>query len=57
MKIPYMLVVGAKEAEAGNVAVRARGEGDLGAMSVEDFLERTQVEIARRSCDMLKNAE
>ncbi|MCK5713630.1 MAG: threonine--tRNA ligase, partial [Hyphomicrobiaceae bacterium] len=57
MKIPYMLVVGAKEAEAGNVAVRARGEGDLGAMSIEDFLERAQAEIARRSCGMLKNAE
>ena len=36
-KIPYMLVVGDKEAESGNVAVRHRSEGDLGVMSFEDF--------------------
>ncbi|RME43053.1 MAG: threonine--tRNA ligase [Chloroflexi bacterium] len=37
-KIPYMLVVGDREMEAGSVAVRLRTEEDLGAMSVEDFL-------------------
>ena len=36
-KIPYMLVIGDKEAEAGQVAVRHRAEGDLGAMDFDAF--------------------
>ncbi len=36
-KVPYMLVIGDKEAEAGLVAVRKRGAGDLGTMTVDDF--------------------
>ena len=47
-KIPYMLVVGSKEAETGQVAVRARREGDLGAWSREDLLARMQEEIAAK---------
>ena len=39
-KIPYMLVVGAKEAEDGTVAVRDRKTGDLGSVPFEQFLER-----------------
>ncbi len=38
-KIPYMLVIGDKETEAGTVAVRTRDGKDLGAMQLEDFLE------------------
>lgn len=38
-KIPYMLIVGGKEAEAGSVSVRKRDEGDLGSMLIEQFLE------------------
>ncbi len=37
-KIPYMLVMGDKEIEEGTVGVRKRGEGDIGAMSIDDFL-------------------
>lgn len=37
-KIPYMLVIGGREAEAGNVAVRLRSGKDLGGMSLEEFL-------------------
>jgi threonyl-tRNA synthetase len=37
-KIPYLVVVGDREAEAGRVAPRERSRGDLGAMSLEDFL-------------------
>ncbi len=37
-KVPYMLIVGAKEAEAGVVAVRSRAEGDLGQMQVDEFI-------------------
>ena len=39
-KVPYMLVIGAKEAEANVVAVRSRSEGDIGQMSVEEFIEK-----------------
>lgn len=44
-KIPYMLVVGPRDAEAGTVSVRRKGEGDLGAMPFAAFLERIQDEI------------
>ena len=44
-KIPYMLVVGDKEAENGTVSVRTRTGGDEGAMSVEEFLAKIQAEI------------
>ena len=37
-KIPYMLVIGDKEIEEGTVGVRKRGEGDIGAMKVDEFL-------------------
>lgn len=43
-RIPYMLIVGEKEAETGSVSVRRRGEGDLGRMSVEQFLEMLRQE-------------
>jgi threonyl-tRNA synthetase len=39
-KVPFMLVVGDKEAEAGTVGVRERTEGDLGAESIDVFVER-----------------
>ena len=44
-KVPYMLVLGDKEAEMGTVAVRKRHGGDLGAMKLEDFTARLQQEI------------
>ena len=37
-RVPYILVVGEKEAGNGNVAVRKRDEGDLGSMALSDFL-------------------
>ncbi|MFL5732268.1 MAG: threonine--tRNA ligase [Chloroflexia bacterium] len=43
-KIPYMLIIGDKEMEAGAVAVRLRSGEDLGAMPVEDLLERMVLE-------------
>ena len=36
-KIPYMLIVGEKEAEEGKVSIRKHGEGDIGSMSLTDF--------------------
>ena len=47
-KIPYMLVIGEKEAEAGAVAVRSRDGGDLGAVPAAQFLESIQEEIRSR---------
>jgi threonyl-tRNA synthetase len=45
LKIPYMLVVGPRDAEAGTVSVRRKGEGDLGAMALPAFLDRISAEI------------
>ncbi len=47
--IPYMFVVGGREAEQETVAVRDRREGDLGAMSFDDALARLQKEIAEKT--------
>ena len=44
-KIPYMLVVGEKEAEEGTVAVREHGKGDIGTMTIEDFAKLIQTTI------------
>jgi len=48
-KVPYALVVGGKEMEAGSVSVRKRLEGDLGAMAVGAFAERIRGEIAAKT--------
>lgn len=47
-KLPYILVVGAKEKAEGKVAVRVRGGKELGAMSVEDFIKLVQEDVATR---------
>ena len=44
-KVPYMIVVGANEEEAGNISVRARGEGDLGTMEIGAFADRVAEEV------------
>ena len=44
-KIPYMLIVGDKEVEANAVGVRSRKDGDIGAMRVEDFINKIEEEI------------
>lgn len=48
-KIPYMLVIGDKEVQAGAVAVRRRDKGDLGAMPLQDCLNQITREIAERA--------
>src|SRR5437879_7476364 len=48
-KVPYMLVVGGKEAEAGNVAVRHRSRGDLGPQPLADFLAALHREVDTRA--------
>jgi len=47
-KVPFMLVVGQKEAEAGMVSVRSRSAGDEGQVSLNAFIDRFQLEIVRR---------
>ena len=44
-KIPYMLILGDKEVQGNQVGVRARGEGDIGAMDEKDFIQKVQEEI------------
>ncbi|MFM8549030.1 MAG: threonine--tRNA ligase, partial [Betaproteobacteria bacterium] len=47
-KLPYLLVVGDKEKQAGTVAVRARGGQDLGVMRIEAFAARLEDEVLAR---------
>jgi len=48
-KIPYMLILGGKEAEAGTVAVRRRGKGDLGPRPLQQIVNELQNEIRSRA--------
>ncbi len=48
-KIPYMLIIGDREAEAGLVSVRSRKDGDLGTMLVADFLGKALTEVATKA--------
>ncbi|HQL87564.1 MAG: threonine--tRNA ligase [Lentisphaerae bacterium] len=48
-RLPYLLIVGEREAASGEVAVRSRAQGEEGAMPFDDFLARVQDEIAARS--------
>jgi threonyl-tRNA synthetase len=47
-KVPYMLIVGDKEAESNTVSVRARGKGDTGSMKLGEFTSLIKEEIAGR---------
>jgi len=47
-KVPYMLVLGDKEAESGLVTVRDRKEGDIGNMRLDEFIERLADEVRER---------
>jgi threonyl-tRNA synthetase len=44
-RIPYMLIVGEKEAATGEVSVRKQGEGDQGSMKFEDFAKKINEEV------------
>jgi len=46
-RIPYLLVIGEKEVEAGTVSVRKQGEGDMGVMKPEDFISLVKEEIKK----------
>jgi len=51
MKVPYMLVVGEKEMNENKAAVRRQGKGDLGAKSIDEFINEITVEIKERKRD------
>ena len=48
-KVPYMIIVGDKDVEAGTVSVRSRKNGDEGATTVDEFVARIEKEIAEKS--------
>ena len=50
-KVPYMLVVGAKEVETNAVAVRSRKAGDIGQMPVDEIIEKIKNEIDKKVID------
>lgn len=50
-KVPYMLIVGDRDVEAGVVSVRARKAGDLGQMKLEDFIARICAEVEEKKLD------
>jgi len=47
-KIPYMLIVGAKEVETNTVSIRKRGEGEVGALSIDDTIAKIKQEIENK---------
>jgi len=50
-KVPYMLVIGGREAEGGQVAVRHRKRGDLGPVPVEEFIKTVTSDISSKTAD------
>lgn len=48
-KIPYMLIVGAKEVETNTVSIRKRSEGEIGSLSIEDTVAKIKKEIENKS--------
>jgi threonyl-tRNA synthetase len=51
-KVPYMLIVGDKEAETGAVSLRVRGQGDQGGMPLEDFVTRARSLVDSKSTNL-----
>lgn len=50
-KVPYMLVIGDKDIENKTVSVRARKDGDIGAMSLDEFIDRIVEEVKTKKID------
>ena len=47
-KVPYMLVLGGKEAQASSLSVRQRSKGDLGSMALDEFIRLCHNEVQSR---------
>lgn len=50
-KIPYMLIIGDKEAQENSVAVRSRKDGDIGSMTIDAFLAKAMEQVASKAID------
>ncbi len=50
-KVPYMVIIGDKEVETNTLSVRSRKDGELGALTFEDFVTRLQFEIDNKILD------
>ena len=48
-KVPYMLIVGEKEKEAGTVSLRKHKEGDLGALALSEFIDKIAIQIINKN--------
>ncbi|MCG8510645.1 MAG: His/Gly/Thr/Pro-type tRNA ligase C-terminal domain-containing protein, partial [Rhodospirillales bacterium] len=55
-KVPYMLVVGGKDEEAGTVSVRERSAGDLGPMPLAQFVQQAATEVEQKTGPMVAAA-
>ena len=53
-KVPYVLVAGDKEIETGQVAVRKRGVGQIGEMTIDEFIEKLEKEIQTKGKEEIK---
>jgi threonyl-tRNA synthetase len=51
-KLPYLLIVGDKEAESGAISLRVRGQGDQGSMPLEDFVARAHALVDSKSTSL-----
>lgn len=51
-KVPYMLIIGQKEADSGEVSVRARGQQDRGVININDFISSTSEKIQSKSLEI-----
>ncbi|MDD4784951.1 MAG: His/Gly/Thr/Pro-type tRNA ligase C-terminal domain-containing protein, partial [Candidatus Shapirobacteria bacterium] len=53
-KVPYMIIIGGREAENKTVSVRQRDGQDLGSMSLVDFIKEINSQITKKSLDLIK---
>jgi threonyl-tRNA synthetase len=56
-RVPYLLILGGREAAAGTISVRKRGEGEQGVLQVEEFIRRIRGEIDRRETGIASGEE
>lgn len=52
-KVPYMIIIGDKEVQANNIALRVRQKGDVGTRSIEEFINKVTEEINNKSLETL----
>ena len=54
-KVPYMMIVGGREAEKGTVSLRRHGEGDLGSKTIDDAIDMLTAEVESKGLDTSSN--